>query len=397
MPSPDLIEPTRLERLLAGDPPEGEREAAVEGFIRQLRAETHPAPAVLRQRVRAIRDPVTEPRFRPGRRTAFALAVVTLASSGAVIGGLATRGSDQAAGPKRATQPAAPKPATQTVEASGEPSPSAGLSESRFKLDRSATFAGDAGMQDVSAEGKLPFPGDTRAQDVDMSVEIRVPDADRLSDATNEAMRATRALGGLIVSSSVDTGGQEGRARLDLRIPVKRLEEAVIRFSGLGKVTSQEVATRDLQGGIDRRARQILLLQRAIERDKLILESGTLTPEERLEVQLRLARERARLQDARRERTRLIREAAMAELSLTLHTRAATKNPDEGGIAGAARDAADFLGRAGAVTVFALVALSPLLALGVILWALLRTRRRRLDDRLLERPYPAAPPHAPPS
>jgi hypothetical protein len=395
MPSPDLIEPTRLERLLAGDPPEGEREAALEGLIRQLRADAHPSPPALRDRVRAIREPVTRPRFRLGRRAALALAVVTLGSLGAVIGGLATRGSDQAAAPRPATQ-AAPKPATQTEAAGAEPLPSAGLTETRYKNVPSSAAQGNR-LSDVSAEGKLPFPGDTRAQDVDMSVEIRVPDADRLSDATNEAMRATRTLGGLIVSSSVDTGGQEGRARLDLRIPVKRLEDAVIRFSGLGKITSQQVATRDLQGGIDRRARQILLLQRAIERDKLLLASGTLSPEERLEVQLRLARERAQVQDARRDRTRLIREAAMAELSLTLHTRSATKSPDEGGIGGAVRDAADFLGRAGSVTVFALVALSPLLVLGVILWTLLRTRRRRLDDRLLERPHPAAPPHAPPS
>jgi hypothetical protein len=79
MPSPDLMDPTRLERLLAGDPPEGEREAALEGLIRQLRAEARSAPPILHQRIRAIGELGTEARFRPGRRTILALAVVTLA------------------------------------------------------------------------------------------------------------------------------------------------------------------------------------------------------------------------------------------------------------------------------------------------------------------------------
>jgi hypothetical protein len=398
MPSSDLIEPTRLERLLGGAAPESEREAVLQGLVRELRVDTRPAPTELRDRIRALEAPK---RVRPPlvRRTALAFAAVALLAAAGLAATLALREPEEAAVKKPAATtvsegvepPSSPGPNEESGGLQVPWAPAANTGEALKEATRAHTAQGTRLSGDLAA--KLPFPGDTRAQDVDMSIELRVADADELSDVTNEAMRATRTLGGLIVSSSVDTGGKEGLARLDLRIPVRRLEDAVLRFSALGKITSQQVATRDLQGPIDRRAGQIVSLQRAVERDKLILASGTLSPEERLEVQLRIARERARLQDLRRERARLIREAAMVDLSLTLHTRAAPKrDADEGGVAGAARQAFDFLGGAGAVAVFALVILSPLLVLGAILWAFLRSRRRRLDDRLLEQPRPHAPP-----
>ena len=147
-----------------------------------------------------------------------------------------------------------------------------------------------------------------------MSIELRVSDAERLSVAVNEAMRATRQLGGFVAGSDVDTQGKEGRAELALRVPVGQVEEAVVRFAQLGTITSQRVATEDLQADIDRRSRRISALRRAIRVDLIRLRSGTLDAEERLRMQLRLEDNRAELEQARRARRGLVREAATAEL-----------------------------------------------------------------------------------
>ena len=84
MPAPDLIAPDRLEELLGGALPEGEREARLQGLVRELRAEAPPVPPTLLERVREIgQEPPPRRRvaFLP-RRQAVALAalIVVLAA-----------------------------------------------------------------------------------------------------------------------------------------------------------------------------------------------------------------------------------------------------------------------------------------------------------------------------
>ena len=77
-----------------------------------------------------------------------------------------------------------------------------------------------------------------------------------------------------------------------------------------------------------------------------------------------------------------------------LHTKeapAAAKD-DEGGVAGAADDALRFLGDAGAIALFLVIVLSPVVLLAVLLWLALRSRTRRIETRILERQTPSAPP-----
>ena len=85
MPSPDLIAPDRLEELLGGALPEAQREARLQGLVREMRAGAPAAPAPLRARVRALEEqPVRRRRALPRRRTALARAVVIAA--GAAVG-----------------------------------------------------------------------------------------------------------------------------------------------------------------------------------------------------------------------------------------------------------------------------------------------------------------------
>ena len=81
-----------------------------------------------------------------------------------------------------------------------------------------------------------------------------------------------------------------------------------------------------------------------------------------------------------------LREASLSRISLTLTTQKAVGSATKGGMSRverAARDAASFLAGAGAVLLFLLIVLSPLLVVaGATLWGT-RAYRRREERRLL--------------
>ena len=399
MPSPDLIAPDRLEELLGGALPEAEREARLQGLVRELRADAPTAPAPLRAQVRALGEqPTRRRRALPRRRTALALAFVLLAVA-SVGAGVALRGGgtadDQAnAG---AAAPTATMPEVRALpEEESEEGAGADLDSDR-RFNGVALDGTTRAQKATSAFGEAPSVAPAgRATDVDLWMELRLADADELSQATSEAMGITRELGGWVAGSAVDTEGEEGTAELALRVPVGRLEDAMVRLGELGTVTGQEIETVDLQAGIDRRVDRIEWLERTIRVLELRLGSGTLTPEEELRVRLRIERHENEIRDLRRATRADRREAATSELTLALHTREAApkQDDDEGGAAGVARDALEFLAAAGAIALFVAIVASPLVLLLVLLWLAFRARSRRIESRLLERPDPASPPSA---
>ena len=107
MPAPDLIAPDRLEELLGGALPEGEREARLQGLVRELRAEAPPAPPTLLERVREIgQEPPRRRRiaFLPRRQVLVlaALLVVLAAFAGLLSQVDAAADDDDAAAPAAA-------------------------------------------------------------------------------------------------------------------------------------------------------------------------------------------------------------------------------------------------------------------------------------------------------
>ena len=397
MPSPDLIAPDRVEELLGGAVPEGEHEARVQGLVRELRLGGTPAPAPLRVRVTTLGDETPRRRAAlPRRRVVLALALVLVAIAG-IGAGLAMRDAGAPAGGDNfALEPPA-------LEAPTPPVPTTAMPTNPELSGHGAAYAADDSARERTALSKQLQPAGLtgggeridprRATDVDLLVELRLRDADELSAAAGEAMAITRDLGGWVAGSDVDSSGREGQAELRLRVPVGRVEDAVVRLSELGTVTGQRMATVDLQAGIDRRQRRIERLERAIRIGELRLESGTLDAEERLLLQIRLERQRAARANLLRANARDRREAATSELTLLLHTREApaAAEKDEGEAAGAARDALRLLGDIGVVALFLAIVLAPLVLLAVLLWLALRSRSRRIETRLLDRPEPAGP------
>jgi hypothetical protein len=400
MPAPDLIAPDRLEELLGGALPEGEREARLQGLVRALRAEAPPAPPTLVERVREIGEqPPRRPRvfFLP-RRQALALAALVLCL-GAFAGFLSTveGGGDDA---ESADAPAAAAADVTVEEAdlappvaaepdSGDPAHKALGDGSRFDRD---TLGGEA-----SRSGAVPELSTGRATDVALWMEVRLADSDELSAAANESMAIARQLGGWVAASEIDTQGREGRAELALRVPVSRVEDAIVELGGLGTVTGQQVETEDLQAAIDRRETRIDNLRRAIRVLELRLETEDLTPAEELNLRLEIERRESLIDDLRRGNRQDRREAATSELALVLHTREApaTRGEDESGAAGAADDALRFLADAGAIALFLAIVLSPVVLIAVLLWIALRSRTKRIETRILESQAPAAPPTPP--
>jgi hypothetical protein len=224
-----------------------------------------------------------------------------------------------------------------------------------------------------------------------MWIDLRVQDADQVSSASQDAVRITRELGGVVTSSTVDTHGTQGRAQLTLRIPVGNLDDAVFRLAQLGTVTAQQTNTQDLQAPLDHVSERIAELRSKIRIELARLASGQLDPAEELEARIHLENLRRNLREAKAARDVIVSKTSMADLTLRLSTPApGAPEKSESGVSGAVDRAGDFLRGAGAVAVFLTLVLSPLLVLAAIAWALLRARNRRIEARLLDEPQPGA-------
>ena len=158
-----------------------------------------------------------------------------------------------------------------------------------------------------------------------------------------------------------------------------------MRFTGLGTVIDRHLSIRDLDQVVRQQRERILQLKifiaRAVESLKAALPADV-----RLRLQLQLEEARRNLTRALGANKATLREAALSRVSLTLTTQkavTATKKSSMGRAERAARDAASFLAGAGAVVLFLLIVLSPLIVLGAAsVWGA-RAYRRREERRLL--------------
>jgi hypothetical protein len=216
---------------------------------------------------------------------------------------------------------------------------------------------GQGAQQDFRAA--VPAPSSRRAQDVQASLRVHVNDPDDLSASTQRVLRTTRRLGGYLVT--VDYGSpepSEGTATMRVRIPVSRVQAAVVQFSGLGRILAQHTQITDLQQRIDEITRQIR----------------------------RAKGDHARIAALRRERTNLNRRAAFATVDLALTTHEPAASPaTPSRFDRAVDDATGVLTAELAIAAYVLIVASPFLVLLAAALAGSRAYRRYADQRLLER------------
>jgi hypothetical protein len=342
-------------------------------LVRDLRALPSAAPESARARVRALGEPA--PKHEPRdlllnfswRRSLLVLAPVCVLAvvAAAVIHGVLHSGS----------------PARVAVAGKALESGTHG----------SAGGATDQGQQHFGAVTTTPFapslpvPLPGRYQDYEASLTVRVKDVDTLHARTAEASQLARSYGGYVASVDEASGGGEGRSDLVLRIPVSRVQDAYFRLARLGTVTAQHLSIRDLDRVVQAQRQRIIGLKVLIAKIGETLKSPSLPADVRLRLQLQRAAARQELARVTGSNKATLRQASLSKISLTLTAQGAGAVTKGSGsrIERAARSAGSFLVGAGAVLLFVLIVLSPLLVLAITALLGTRAHRRREERRLL--------------
>jgi len=224
-----------------------------------------------------------------------------------------------------------------------------------------------------------PSPG--RLQRYDAQLDLRVDGLDELSAATQRAMRVARSLGGHVQSVSYDAPSAGiGSAQLTLRVPIARVQSALVQLSSLGTIVGQRFGIEDLQGTADDLASQIAETQRQIAELNRLLRNPDLLEEERVVLQAQRTEARRRLTDLRAALGGTREEARLATIQLALTTEQLDAAPAE---EGAIDRIVDILRWEGLAALYVLVVAGPLVLLGLLVWLVLRLRRRRREARLL--------------
>jgi hypothetical protein len=231
----------------------------------------------------------------------------------------------------------------------------------------------------------LPTPTPGRYQDYEASLTLRVKNVETLHDRTAEATRLARTYGGYVDSVDESTNGGNGQSDLVLRIPVNRVEDAYFRLAQLGTVTEQHLSIRDLDQVVQTQRQRIIQLKVQIARIGETLKSSSLPADVRLRLELQRDAAKQELAQVTGSNKATLREASLSRISLTLTSQqaAAAKKGGTSRIERAARDAGSFLAGAGAVLLFILIVLSPLIVLAVAGILGTRAYRRREERRLL--------------
>ena len=321
-------------------------------LVTALRAETPAAPHRLRERVAAV-TATTPParRFRTRRILSFAVPVAAgLSLAAAVAVGLNTAIEPNRSGDAAETFRAAPAQ-DETPSPAGE------------TADRAKALPG----QSFTA----PIPAQRRAQDYRASLTLLVDGTDELSTATQRALRATRRLGGYVLSVNYSTPEPgDGTAALRLRIPVSRVQAAIVELSAIGRILAQDTQVSDLQQGLDELTRRIRDLERRAARAQGAERAQLL----------------AQIEALRNQRVQINRQAAYATVNLDLTThepKAPAVTP--GRLDRALDDAVGILLAELAIAAYALIVASPFILLGLAAFFGNRAYRRHADQRLLER------------
>ena len=360
-------------RALLDEAVEDPRERELARILRELRGDAPAAPAGVRERVRSLGksgEPTpARPARSPVRRAALAvaatLALATLVggfvrSFDGMGGGDASEGGGGAVG----------------AEAGG------GEGSAGRHTDAPSAAATSRGG-DSGDPATLP-PSRRRAQDYRAYLRLHVEDTAALSRKTKQALALTRSYGGYVVSVDYDSG-EEGMSHLELRVPIRRIQDAIVEYATLGTILGQNVQIVDLQRRIDARSRSIRELRERIVEIRAALLEDDLDAAERERLEAELAERRLRLGELRRERSAVRARAATARVTLELTTFEDAPATEPEGLEGALRGAGDIVMKELAILLYAVIVGLPLAVLALLALLGVRFTRRRADDRLLER------------
>jgi hypothetical protein len=343
MSSPDLLDP-RFDELVA-----------------ELRSARPAAPAEVRSRVAelAVEEPAPpRRRFNRRRRALVLVPVVAAAVAAAVVVGVVDSGGGGGVRPEVAAERVAvPRPAPKKAP----PAPSA-----------------------QAAAPAVPSAGAGRTQLYAADLTLRVRD---VAAATKRALDLTRSFGGYVRTVDYGRGTASGSADLVVRVPIGRVQSAIVRFSALGRILDQHVSVQDVQPSIDVRFRRLQALRVQIARVQEQLAVPGLSDEQKAALEAKLTRTRAELTAVQRVQGQARKRASFATVSLGLRTKAAQVVPpaQPGRFDRTLDRIGDVLLVEFEVALYVLAIAVPLAVLAALaIWAL-RGGRRRSEERLLAR------------
>jgi Domain of unknown function (DUF4349) len=344
-----------------------------ETLLNEIRATKPQAPSALRERVRAlsVQEQAREPfldrfRFNWGwRRLVLAVpATVVVALVAAGVIGLSRDG------------------ARNEVSASGGGDAATTSSTfERLQTEDSAAPKDASPTLPSRATGVVP-PATGQLQRYEAELSLQVDDVEALSTATKRAQQIARSHGGSVASLQYDAPSQGvGTAQITLRVPTARVESAMAQLSQLGTIVGQRYGIDDLQAQADSLESQIEATQRQIAQLVSRLESTTLSDADRAVLRSRLANARTQLTGLRESLQGTKAEARTATIYLTLTTEEIQATPVGGGRLDGIRDV---LAWEAVAALYVLVVVGPFAIVGLLVWLVLRLRRRHVETRLLE-------------
>jgi hypothetical protein len=332
-------------------------------IVEEIRSARLTASPELRARVHAIAASAAAPEAarrrgeRPWRRLAIVLVPAGAALAAAIalavgLSGSGTGGSERAARGEAAPQTRTLQPLTADSKAAGA--------------------GGGAALPSTSG----------RAQLYEAELTLKVAD---LSAATKRALRLTHDFNGYVRSVEYGSGAERGSAALVVRVPIGSVQEAVVRYSAIGRILDQHVSIRDVQPQVDRRFRLLQAQRDAIAKLQARLESPSLTAAERSALEDRLVAARRQLVVLHTQQAALRRQTAYATVSLDLRSKeqAVVVPHEPGRIGRALHRSGEIVADEAKVLVYVLVVGAPFFVLGAVALGGLSVRRRRREERLL--------------
>jgi hypothetical protein len=361
-----------LDALLAGAAPRNDEERRLAATIDAVREAPPRAPERLRERVGTL--PRQEQRTLALPRPRRALLAVTAGAAALAVGLAALHGLRTPSGSPVAESTVSGGTVTRQAKA-----------PSTFDQAVPAPATGGGALGQPLQTQAAPAPSGKRLQRYQASITVRV-ESDKLGRATNRATQIARSLGGYAASVQYRTPqGQPGESFLELRIPTQNVQEALARLTSLGTLASQQVFVKDLQQIFERQTAQIAELRQRVRLLTDTLKSQSLTPVQRIQLQLELADAKRALAQRTHARKGTIAAGTLARVSLVLTEaqHAAVPPVHHGRLHRILTSAVSFLALEATILLYGLIVVGPLLALAAAAWWGLGIRRRRDEARLL--------------
>jgi hypothetical protein len=204
-----------------------------------------------------------------------------------------------------------------------------------------------------------------------------------VQSVADDVIATTQRFGGIVDSSQISTSDAEASAVFALRIPTRRLDDAVAALSKLAHVASLSQGSTDITGPFVSAADR-LRDARAERKALLKALAGATTTQEVDALKARLRDNRSQIAAAKGELNSLRRRANLARVDVTV----AGNGHKEGGGAwtpgDAAHDALRVIEVAAGVLLIALAAVIPLAVLGGAAALTARSARRRRREGALD-------------